>query len=199
MSDVRVSVQWKSSSVFAGEDIECIITFRNVAQAHHAPKSTTPSSQPRVASSGRERWKESLPQRSGHRPIGHTRNNSTSNAGSHSQAISRTHRPALSLSTPIGTRHISTINVDDTSKPDANSGHNERHRRLISIVSIGTDPLTGEHDQKQRQASTSKRPARHARAASLQSLPWRSGTGKFGPTSGKLGEAISVAWAKCDY
>ena len=192
MSDIRVSVQWKSSSVFAGEDVECVITFKNFSQAHYAPKSPSPNSQPRVASFGRDRWKESLPQHSTNRSLGHTRNNSISNIEKPSQAISRSHKPALSLSTPHDTSQTPAIGLRDTTKPTVSSGHNGKHRRSVSIVSIGGDPLNNQYDQKQRQASTSKRPGRnHARAASLQGLPWKMGMGKLGPTSGKMRASVA--------
>ena len=192
MSDIRVSVQWKNSSVFAGEDVECVITFKNVSQAHYAPKSPSPNSQPRVASFGRDRWKESLPQHSANRSLGHTRNNSVSNAEKPSQAISESHKPALSLSTPHDTQQNPAIGLKDTSKPTLNSGHNGRHRRSVSIVSIGGDLLANQYDQKQRQASISKRPGRsHARAASLQGLPRQRGAGKVGPTSGKMRASVT--------
>ena len=185
MSDIRVSVQWQNSSVFAGEDVECVITFKNVSQAHYAPKSPSPNSQPRVASFGRDRWKESLPQHNANRSLGHTRNNSISNTEKPSQAISRSPKPPLTLSTPYDTQQNPAIGSKDTTKYTVNSGPNGRHRRSVSIVSIGGDPLTSQYDQKQRQASISKRPGlNHARAASLQGLPWKTGLGKFGPTSG---------------
>jgi hypothetical protein len=35
-SNIRVSIQFKESTVFAGEDVECIVTFKNTAnQARH--------------------------------------------------------------------------------------------------------------------------------------------------------------------
>ena len=187
MSDIRVSVQWKNASVFAGEDVECVITFKNVSQANYAPKSPSPNSQPRAASFGRDRWKECLPQHSANRSLGHTRNNSISTAEKPSQAISGSHKPVLALSTPHGSRQNLAIGLKDATKPTVNSGYNGRHRRSVSIVSISGDPLTSQYDQKQRQASNSKRPGRnHARAASLQGLPWKTGMAKFEPTSGKL-------------
>ena len=191
MSDIRVSVQWKNSSVFAGEDLECVITFKNVSRAHYAPQSPSPNPQPRIASFGRDRWKESLPQHSANRSLGHTRNNSISNAEKPSQAISRSHKPALSLSTPHSILQNPPTGLKDTTKPTVNSGHDGRHRRSISIVSISGDPLTSQYDQKQRQASIGKRPGcNHARATSLQALPRNASMGKFEPTSCKLRASI---------
>ena len=173
MSDIRVSVQWKSSSVFAGEDLECIITFKNIAQVEHGPKSPLPSSQLRVTSSGRERWKESLSQQSAPISVGHTRNSSLSyTASSKVQATSSSHKPAVSLNAPVSTRQDSAVNSNPSSKPvvSASSG---RHGRSVSIVSIGGD-------------STARRPVRHHnRTASLHVLPLRYVNGHPGPTSGE--------------
>ena len=192
MSDIRVSVQWKSSSVFAGEDVECIITFRNVSPGHRTSNSHPPNSRPRGISSGRERWKESLPQQRGQKSVGHTRNNSVSNAGSHHLAISRSHKPALSLSTPHDSRQTSAINLKSSNTSDANGGHGGKHRKSVSIVSLGGDPSISEWNSE-GQVSTSKRTDRsHARAASLQGLPWRSSTGKLGPTPGIFGVRIAL-------
>ena len=180
MSDIRVSVQWKSSSVFAGEDLECIITFRNIAQVERGPKSPLPSSHLRVTSSGRERWKESLSQQNAPISIGHTRNNSLSyTALSKAQAPSSSHKPAVSLSAPVSTRQDSTINSNPSSRPVV-SASNGRHGRSVSIVSIGGD-------------STARRPFRHHnRAASLQVLPLRDVNGYSGPTSGEHAIVYSV-------
>ena len=182
-----MSVQWKSSSVFAGEDLECIITFKNVCQAPRAPDSPSPSPQHRVISSGRERWKESLPQQNARTPVGHIWSNSVSTTGGSAQATTRNHKPRLALSNPISTRTGSAIGNKDTNKAELGNGSGGTHRRSVSIVTIAGDPLlTSEYDLKQGQNPTARRPGRkHARAASLQVLPWRGSTGKVGPTSGE--------------
>ena len=169
MSDIRVSVQWKSASIFAGEELECIITFENTAQAQPARKSPSPSSQFRVTSSGRERWKESLPQQSARNSVGHTRNNSLSITSSrHAPGALKHHKSVVSA--PISTRQDPST---DTNRPVKGSAQSRKHGRSVSIVSIGGD-------------STAGRPSRHHnRAASLQVLPLRSANGKLRPTSGE--------------
>lgn len=180
MSDIRVSVQWESSSVFAGEDLECIITFKNIAQAEHGPKSPLPSSQLRVTSSGRERWKESLSQHNAPIAVGHTRNSSLSHTAlSKAQAISTSHKPAVSLNAPVSTRQDSAVNSDQSSSHVVSASCG-KHGRSVSIVSIGGD-------------STARRPARyHNRTASLQVLPLRDVNGYSGPTSGEHALDYSV-------
>lgn len=183
MSDIRVSVQWKNSVVFAGEELECIITFRNIAQPNNVRKSPSPSSQFRSQASGRERWKESLPRQGANRSIGHTRNSSLSNSG-YSLEAARTPGPSSAFTSPIGTRHNSFIKLNE-GQPVGSKGKNGGHRRSVSIVSIGKDPQSPPSVQQHGEDFPSQRPGRgHARAASLQVLPWRGGIPQKGPTSG---------------
>ena len=166
--------------MFAGEDLECIITFRNIAQVEHNPKSPLPSSQLRVTSSGRERWKETLSQQNAPTSVGHTRNSSLSHtAFSKAQATPSSHKPAVSLNAPVSTRQDSTVNSNPSTRPVVNASCG-RHGRSVSIVSIGGD-------------STARRPIRHHnRAASLQVLPFRDVNGYSGPTSGEHATISSV-------
>lgn len=182
MSDIRVSVQWKSSVVFAGEDLECIITFKNVAQADHARKSPLTSSQIGGLGSGRERWKESLPRQDANRSVGHTRNNSFTNTGySENTGV---HGPPSTLTSLGGNRRNSSIKLNErhsTREKTKDSGH----RRSVSIVSLGTELQHAQNAPKRDQASIPSNHIRgHARATSLQVLPWRSGARSNGPTSG---------------
>ena len=184
MSDIRVSVQWKSSVIFAGEDLECIITFKNVAQADLVRKSPSRSSRHHDQSSGRERWKESLPKYDANRSIGHTRNNSISKPG-YPEKNTKAHWLPSSSSSPLGTRHNSSVRLGE-GQSTGGTLKDGGHRRSVSIVSLGKD-LRDAPTQEQGKISMSGRPARgHARAASLQVLPWRSGGRNQGPTSGKV-------------
>jgi len=194
MSDVRVSVQWKSSVVFAGEDLECIITFKNVSQAYHVRNSSSPSFHLRGQSTGRERWKESLPHHGADRSIGHTRNNSTFKGG-YSQETSRIHRPPSYLASPIDTRH--SIGIAEAPSAEGNT-KNDRHKRSVSIVSLGNDAHQTQNARYDSQTPTPRRPGRgHARAASLQVLPWRSGVVQNGPTSGKIRCSKGLCLTNC--
>lgn len=181
MSDIRVSVQWKQSTVFAGENIECRITFKNISQPRSTRRSPSPRSQIRGHTSGRERWKDALPPQA--TP---TRTHAIPLPNiSVSQAKLRAHMPALSLSAPSGTGQGSGGNLQSgasrSEKPPEHS-----HRRSVSIFSIAGDTSTSDktHDGK---TSASGRPGgKHARAASLQVLPRMAGAFSAGPSSGKL-------------
>ena len=186
MSDIRVSVQWKSASVFAGEDLECIITFQNTSQAHQTSALPLQGLQDRFSSSGRERWKGSLPHHPARSSIGHTRNNSFSAADAPAKILSKSHKPGLSLSNAqLDTRVNPAITSTEIKQPGPGDAQNGKHRRSVSIVSVTGDPYATQYESKQAQTSTSRRPARnHTRAASLQVLPYRGGNNKGGPTSG---------------
>lgn len=172
MSDIRVSVQWKSSTVFAGENVDCIITFKNVARA---PRTPSPNSQLRGHGFQRERWKDTLPSHTTQKPLGgHQRKSSLL-----SQTGYRTHKPTLSLSSPNG--HYSP-SLQGT--PDLPQTSSQEKRRSISIVSLGGNLA----DEGPGHAIPMNGPRRasqgHSRAASLQILPRKNGFPAPGPTSG---------------
>lgn len=172
MSDIRVSVQWKSSTVFAGEDIECTITFRNVARAQRTP---SPNAQLRGHGFHRERWKDTLPSHLVQKPSsGHQRKSSLL-----SQSGYRTHKPALSLNGPNG-HFPPSLHGNAT----AAQMSNQEKRRSISIVSLGGNFADDEPDHAIPSSGT-KRPSHgHSRATSLQILPRKNGFPHPGPTSG---------------
>ena len=182
MSDIRVSVQWKSSTVFAGEEVACTITFKNVAQPRSLRRSPSPS-QFRGHTSHRERWKEALPMRSGQSPGIAAHRNSSSLPG-FATSKARMHKQTLSLSTSNGFPPAPVSGLREGA-PAASRGGENKHRRSVSIVSLGGE--TGEETLSHGQHMNSGRPTRgHARSASLQVLPRRGAVLGGGPSSGNL-------------
>ncbi len=165
MSNIRVFVQWKSSTVFAGEEIECQIIFKNVSQA---PSICRMPSSPEMWSptSARERWRESLPSQLPRIPFGHFHNTS----GTTSQTILPrigAHRTAFSLNSSPAPRHEAVTNFSSNPSREV---VRQKHKRSVSIVSISGEATLNE---KYMQGSSLglKWPDRgHARAASLQVL-----------------------------
>lgn len=177
MSDIRVSVQWKSSTVFAGEDIECTITFNNVSQPNNLRRSPSPSTQLRHHGSSRERWKETLPHRSVQGAATYGNNTSPSMLG-FPHPNTRSHKPALSLSTSNGFPLARMPNASEGASRPRSSEINT-HRRSVSIVSIGGDRI--DEAPPPGPILSSARPARsHVRAASLQLLSRRAGSSNGG-------------------
>ncbi|CAG7948012.1 unnamed protein product [Penicillium nalgiovense] len=169
-SNIQVFVKWKDQTIFAGEDVECTITFKNVADtgadannagegaqhsrkvsrvANHTPNSNSESffgfKSPQALFSGRRSYSVSS-QRKPH------------------------HRAASSLSSPLVGSHSFPPNNGPSTPRAWQPGHN--HKRSISILSIDSegqkDPTPSPHHYNRHQ------PARgHGRSASLQVLPRR--------------------------
>lgn len=180
MSDIRVSVQWKSSTVFAGERIECKITFRNVSQAPSNRRSPSAGSQLPSHTSARERWKETLPLQ--HKPkdsfMGSSPNLSIP------QTKLRTHKPAASFSGPPSRKPAPGVVVPDRTR-NGTQPPNYLHRKSVSIISLAGGVSEGS-DVHGAYGDSSRRPGRgHARAASLQVLSRRTGHIAPGPLSGE--------------
>ena len=167
MSDIRVAVQWNGSTVFAGEEIECTITFKNVSEARNVHRSPSPNPPLSYHGISRERWKETLPLRSKQASSthGHERFRPAHEV---SKSSTRVHKPNLSLSTSHDLSAGATL-MTAANNPQALDSKNYKHRRSISIVSIGGD--TFEEDPSPGPLSSSGRPLRsHVRAASAQIL-----------------------------
>ncbi|KAF2190632.1 Rgp1-domain-containing protein [Zopfia rhizophila CBS 207.26] len=168
-SNIRVFVKWKESTVFAGEDIECTITFKNIAPANNLDRSPVRSSKQNGFPPGGERQRKLPPVHSST-----TRPSISRNSSFGSQIPPphlRGHRPTLSLNTPsiAGDRRSPVQLSGGLNNGSAASGH--KHGKSLSIISIGTDPATEvSHDR----SAPSRRPMRgHGRSASLQVIPGR--------------------------
>lgn len=176
-----MSVQWKSSTVFAGEDVECTITFKNVSQSNNLRRSPSPSTQFRRHGSCRERWKETHSHRSVQGAAAYGNNTSPLMLGFH-HLNTRSHTPALSLSTSNG---LPLARLPNASEPASRARSSEihTHKKSVSIVSIGGDRI--DKTVPPDPILSSGRPARgHVRAASLQLLSRRAGSSNGGSSSG---------------
>ncbi|KAJ6014115.1 hypothetical protein N7540_008706 [Penicillium herquei] len=171
-SNIQVFVKWKDQTIFAGENVECVITFKNVAE-------TQPD-----ASSGGEGH-----QRKASRVANHVSSNSSNNndsffgfkssqglfSGRRSYSIGSPRRPAnhrtvSSLSSPLGASHSFPPASNPSSTPRSwQPGHS--HKRSVSIFSIDSE---GQQDHSPSPHYNRTKPARgHGRSASLQVSPRR--------------------------
>ncbi|KAJ4356102.1 Golgi membrane exchange factor (Ric1p-Rgp1p) subunit [Didymosphaeria variabile] len=170
-SNIRVFVQWKNSTVFAGEDIECTITFKNTALPEGRDKS--PIRKANGFAPGGERQRKLPPVHSSTRPSV-SRNSSFTSLGGPAQYL-RGHRPALSVQTAssIGDRNRSPQPHSGAfNNGSATPKHKHGHGKSLSIISLGTDAATD--ISHERSASAARRPMRgHGRSASLQVVPGR--------------------------
>ena len=181
-SNIRVFIRWHDQTVFAGEEVKCTITFKNVARSHHASASHAskpPPTQSRLINP------DNRPSASA------SQSRLKSPSALAPPPASRGHRSSLSLtvpSTPTTSRTRSgSIPWTSQGLQEARQGNGHRgghgHKRSISIVSIGSTS-TVDDGQSSPGSAKPQRPVRgHARASSLQMAP--RGNLLNGPRSGK--------------
>ena len=171
-SNIRAFVHWKEPSIYAGEDIECIITFRNVAaypgqeqqeeDEPQTPYSNGFSRAPSVVASRRSSLAQSSVQASW----------APSFSSSRQAPNGRGHRPALSLnvlstSSRNGPPSAGLHSAPMSGRTPTSARPVKGHGRSLSIMSLGSEaPSEGRHAMP---PPTTKRPTRgHTRSASLQ-------------------------------
>ena len=158
-STIRVFVQWKEQTVWAGEDIECKITFKNVATAPAPPRTSHPSTLNPFPSGGprkpaQVRNGSPLNPRPGHPGKGH--------------------RSTLSLNVPAAPLRTQPASTSWSARNAAKSPREGgQHKRSVSIISIGASESVAEDTASH--GSFAERPRNlsrgHGRSASLQIVP----------------------------
>ncbi|PGH05761.1 hypothetical protein GX51_02732 [Blastomyces parvus] len=165
-SDIQVFVRWKEQTIFAGEDVECTITFKNVTPSDSStdlsasPKHTRRGSRPMngIVSGGNYSPAKSL------NPFSFNNRRSVAASPRNRQhGFNKSHRTAASMSSPLSLSHSfppTTANNNGVQGP----GH--RHKRSVSIISL--------EPEKQGAPAVSPRMGRaHSRSASFQIFPKR--------------------------
>ncbi|KAF3008618.1 hypothetical protein E8E13_008121 [Curvularia kusanoi] len=161
-SNIRVFVQWKDATVFAGEDVQCTITFKNVANP--GGRDPSPVRRHNGFAPGGERQRKLPPVHSSTRP------SISRNSSFVSQIPGSPHLRGHSTAASV---HAASIAGDVRSPitPSGgfgNPGRGHKHGRSISIISLGTDAATG---GSHNGSVTPTRPSRgHGRSASMQVL-----------------------------
>ncbi|ATZ53411.1 hypothetical protein BCIN_09g02650 [Botrytis cinerea B05.10] len=178
-SNIRVFIQWKEQTVFAGEDIECQITFKNVATSPASSKSSLHPPGPNGLLQSPERQR---------RPPSHIKSSTLSpRSGIQSRGG---HRSSLSMTIPPESVHSKQSEQwsHGTSRPGRGG---EGHKRSVSIISMGASESA--IDEVASHGSLSERPGRggrgHGRSASLQIVPRRNGV-NGGPMTAPLNSRI---------
>jgi hypothetical protein len=202
-NNIRVFVRWHEQAVFAGEEVKCTITFKNVARlpGSNSTQSTPTGPKPLGSQFPPSSRHPSSTERGPRQPSPLQQSVSgraRPNAGLAPPPAARGHRSSLSLSVPSAASRARAGSVTSWSpSPAAGGARSQRggngngnggghgHKRSVSIVSIGS-LSTVDDIQSSASSPKSQRPARgHARASSLQILP-RGGLFN-GPRSGELG------------
>lgn len=210
--NIRVFIRWHDQTVFAGEEVKCTITFKNVARPPGSPANLSSSRlSPHLARNPAVTGAD-------HRPASSIQglNPSKSPSALAPPPAVRGHRTTLSLGVPAaaaasraraGSIQWSLQAAQDSRPRNADQatgaglakangsgstnggsavgrGNGHSHKRSLSIVSMGTATL-GNEQQSNATSAKPQRPARgHARASSLQIVP-RSGSSVNGPRSGQ--------------
>lgn len=184
-SDIQVFVRWKDQTIFAGEDVECTITFRNVAESNN-PDSNDHSGQLTPHQSQRKQPRTGNSDSSSFFSL-KSPQNLFFGSGRRSSSISPHKKPSHRFSSSLSTSH--SFPPPSTPRVGPPPGH--KHKRSVSILSIdsegagagagagGTGGGGGGGGDRTPSSSTSSpfsrtRPPRgHGRSASLQVLPRR--------------------------
>lgn len=153
--------------MFAGEDIECTITFKNIALPEGRNGAPTPR-QNGFATGGERQRKLPVP------PVHSSTRPSVSRKSSFNSQLPpshlRGHRPALSLHTPSTPGGLQAPPTPSTAQGN-NSAGGQKHGRSVSIISLGTEVGT---EASHERGIGIRRPAKgHGRSASLQVVPGR--------------------------
>lgn len=187
-SDLQVFVRWKEQTVFAGEDVECTITFKNVAadEAQETTNASQQQQQPRGNASRSANGSANGDYFSTKSISRFLPNNRRSfplrPQGRPQPPAGRTHKVSSSLSTPIapsqGFPPLQPLSETDKGPPPP--GH--RHKRSVSIISLDND---GKDRRSGHPHLNAQVPARgHGRSASLQVFSKRNDNYREGPQTG---------------
>ncbi|KAI1753701.1 Rgp1-domain-containing protein [Xylaria castorea] len=165
-TNIRVFIKWDDQTVFAGEEIRCQITFKNVAP--DPSQLTSNPRQPSSSSPKSDRTRQPSPLLS-------PRGGVASSNGLTPPGSARNHRSTLSLNVPsTGSRLRNSIQqwppVPQPPPPTQVSGH--AHKRSLSIVSMGSNATVDDQVYSNGSQTRPQRPGRgHGRSASLQIIP----------------------------
>lgn len=173
MSNIRLSVEWDKTAVYAGEHIDCTITFKNIARA---PSAQRAAGQTSGHNSPHERWKDNS--------AAHVRRRTPKCSSLHysSTSVGGKHRKTSSHDAMWST--IPATSMVRTRKETHNdqSTTGRKHGRSISIV-----PMNGEKSMSGnlfQMISPSERPVQgHSGAASLQIPPGKHSALDHDPSS----------------
>ena len=165
-SGIQVFVRWKEQTIFAGEDVECAITFKNVAP-------TEPEVAPKKHTRGGSRPINGVIDGTNYSPA---KSFNPFNFGGHRRLASTGYQPkshhrqaaSTSLASPLSfSRSFPPANSPGSSTGGSPSAH--RHKRSLSILSVESDASL---ERKSGTTPFASKPARsHGRSASVQVTP----------------------------
>ncbi|OJJ47133.1 hypothetical protein ASPZODRAFT_65701 [Penicilliopsis zonata CBS 506.65] len=185
-SDMQVFVKWKDQTIFAGEDVECTITFKNVAEASGSPEASNGHEfhlspqhqrrQSRTANGGGSNSESYFSLKSPHYPsfFSHARRSYPSSPRKTPAPLNnnRTHRLSSSTGSPLGGSH-SFPPLHTPTTPRSWQLPGDRHKRSVSILSIDSEGGSERSPGLGPQFGRSNPVRGHGRSASVQVAPRR--------------------------
>ncbi|KAI6092837.1 Rgp1-domain-containing protein [Hypoxylon rubiginosum] len=160
-SNIRVFITWDDQTVFAGEDIKCQITFKNIAPSPNQTRSSSQHRQPPTPIAERSRQPSPL-----------LSPRTKPNNGLTPPVPSRGHRSTLSLTVPPTSSRLRGPPQQWTPPQPSPQRPGHAHKRSLSIVSIGSAATIEEQSHMNSSPARPQRPSRgHGRSASLQISP----------------------------
>jgi len=162
-SDVQVFVRFKEQCVFAGEELNCVITFKNVAEHTEPP---TPG-----AGSFRHTKRNSINQLAAAHaavnarlaPQSRLHETRSPSVGRNERPQAR-HRGSYSMSTPTTPIPRGPSPSNDPSPPV--QGPSQPHKRSVSIISM-TSPVLPASPQDHGSGRGQPRPMAHRRSSTM--------------------------------
>ena len=181
-TNIRVFVSFKEDSVFAGEDVEATVTFKNIEHPHPPPAVAAQPKRTRPTAPAYSRQPSTTTQ-----PFSRPTHSRQPSVASTAQPPPRTtppkHRQAQSLTVLENTaKQRGLIPLDGAAAPPTRK---VQHGRSVSIVSLGSDASS---PSKARGIPASRDPSRPgfklARSASVQVTPASRGPGRWSSMTG---------------
>lgn len=189
-SNIRAVVHWHKSAVYAGEDIECIITFTNIAVPPGAkePQDQLAQQQSGVARNAsisninrpgslrqarRASYAQSVAASAPARKVSNATNKGGPVRGQPQSPLAKKgHRPTLSLNVVTAPIRPAPTTAAGVTSPASSARPGNSHGRSLSIISLGG---TGNEAPAELRSPVVTDPTRkltgHMRSASLQHLP----------------------------
>ncbi|EEP81541.1 conserved hypothetical protein [Uncinocarpus reesii 1704] len=167
LSDIQVFVRWKDQPIFAGENVECTITFKHVipeptGDGRGSQKHYRGGSRPVNVIENGARYSPARPN-----PFSlNNGNRRPASAGQRSRnGVERGHRPSASLSSPHSLSHSFPPTASSNHGNGRPFGHG--HKRSVSIISVEQPGFAPESKSFPHPFSP-KAGKGHVRSASLQ-------------------------------
>ena len=167
-SNIRAFVHFKDQAVFAGEDVECVITFKNTAKRQNetgkgSSRNGVLGDNSRQKVGGRSRTNTESTTRPAFSKV-------TSLGSPRHASYGKGHRPTLSLSVVPNTSPHARTASGGSATPSSAIRPARKHGRSLSILSPNSNsPSAG--GSRRTQTSSSRRGNGHGRSASMQVIP----------------------------